>query len=156
MTTSTPPSTSPSPRYTPDDLVREAARQHARLTDAPDRDAVGEQMEGEPIPSAAGLAWHDLSDHEYDEAEEAIHDLLHTAASISPWAIGLGRDGLKPLGEAATLADSTGRPVLRLHLAVRPGIEIPDPDGLARRLAAVLTDALEPAAGPASARTTSR
>ncbi len=91
------------PTYTDDDLIAEAAKQHRYLTEEPEYMGVGEAMEDSPIASSTdATTWGALIDEnsedsdEYDEARDAIHDLMTGAADTSLWAITLGRDGLTP------------------------------------------------------------
>src|SRR5690606_13017057 len=111
----------------------------ATLTDDPDYMGVGEQMDGTLIPSTVvdlepetgeplemGRAWSQLSDHDFDEAQRDIHDLINGAADVSEWAINLSVDGLEPDGHALQLgAKAAGdhdseMPFVRLHFACHP------------------------------------
>lgn len=125
--------------YTEDDLRAEAARQHAALTDDPDYMGVGEQMDGTPIPSTVtdlepetgeplemSRAWSHLGDHDFDEAQRKIHDLINGAADVSAWAINLGADGLEPEDHTIQLGVDPGngdRPRVRLHFAFAPDMD---------------------------------
>jgi len=128
--------------YTDDDLRAEAARQHAGLTEDPDFMGVGEAMDGTPIPSTVvdlepetgeplemSRAWSQLGDHDFDEAQRKIHDLINGAADVSEWAVNLGADGLEPLPEQLSAQTDNG-PWFRLHFAVRPDM----PDDMRRAL----------------------
>ena len=125
--------------YTDDDLRAEAARQHATLTDDPDYMGVGEQMDGTPIPSTVvdlepetgeplemSRAWSHLGEHDFDEAQRKIHDLINGAADVSEWAINLSVDGLEPDGHTLQLGakeagdDDSEMPFVRLHFAFHP------------------------------------
>jgi hypothetical protein len=120
--------------YTDDDLRAEAARQHAALIEDPDFMGVGEQLDGTPIPSTAvdlepetgeplemSRAWSHLGDHDFDEAQQKIHDLITGAADVSGWAVGLGADGLEP--DEHQLTWSAGQqPIVRVHFAFHDGM----------------------------------
>ncbi|WP_432041452.1 hypothetical protein [Streptomyces cadmiisoli] len=125
--------------YTDDDLRAEAARQHAVLTENPDYMGVGEQMEGESIPSTIvdlepetseplemSRAWSHLGDHDFEAAQRKIHNLINSAADVSKWAINLGADGLEPDGHTFQIGakgpddDDPDRPFVRMHFAFHP------------------------------------
>lgn len=115
--------------YTDDDLRAEAARQHAGLTEDPDYMGVGEGMDGRYVryevvdpehgdlmPPPGTPKWDDLSEDEFDEARQKIHDLINGAVDVSEWAVNLGADGLQPDEHQFTLkADE--RPIIRAHFA---------------------------------------
>ncbi|MET7321481.1 hypothetical protein [Streptomyces sp. NPDC005549] len=118
--------------YTDDDLRAEAARQHATLAEDPDYVGVGEQMDdrfvhyevvdaehGDLMPPPGTPRWNDLSEDEFDEAQQKIHDLINGAADVSEWAVNLGADNLQPSTEHAITLNA-GRPIARIHFAFEP------------------------------------
>jgi hypothetical protein len=121
--------------YTDADLIAEAARQHHDLTEDPDYMGVGEQMEYQTITSAPGLTWDQLGDDDYDSAQEAIHDLIGSAADTSRWAVTLGAAGLTP-NEPFAVRSTTGGWQVAVQVATNP--EIRD-DAHTRLLAEIRT-----------------
>ncbi|MFD6415970.1 hypothetical protein [Streptomyces sp. NPDC060194] len=116
--------------YTDDDLIAEAARQHAGLTEDPDFMGVGERMQNSEIESllppeeadgAEGPHWDDLLDEdEFDEAQRKIHDLVLDAADTSLWAVQLGADGLEPDEEYALTVNLGEKAGARILFAFDP------------------------------------
>lgn len=137
--------------YTHNDLIAEAARQHAALTEDPDFMSVGEMMEDsmiestavdlEPetgIPAEMGVSWGQrLNGDDYNAAQRRIHDLIHKAANVSEWAVKLGIAELQPhepfairsMGEydiavqVATHPDLTDTARTELLAAIRAAVE---------------------------------
>ncbi|MEU9198874.1 hypothetical protein [Streptomyces sp. NPDC048332] len=142
--------------YTNDDLIAEAARQHATLTEDPDFMGVGEAMEGAGIesqgpeedeegfvdPAAQAWQWDELLDEdEFSAAQRKIHDLINGAADVSAWAVQLGADGLQP--EDHTLSvDADDRPLVRLHMAFAPELDDAARVSFTAGLARVIADGL--------------
>lgn len=139
--------------YTDNDLRAEAARQHAGLTKDPDYVGVGEAMDTELVAHSvvtredgerAGLPWNGLLPFEaddgaaYDEAQDAIHELISGAADVSEWAINLGADSLQPGTRVIDIGWTDGPLRARIHIAYAP--EMPDDER--DRLAADLSDAI--------------
>lgn len=106
--------------YTDDDLRAEAAKQLATLASDAEFMCIGERMEGSPIDSTDGNChWDQLEDADFDEAQRAIDGLIEKAADLSEWAIELGADGLKPVGDCLSLKGGD-RPIVRVHFAFEP------------------------------------
>lgn len=112
--------------YTDDDLRAEAARQHATLAEDPDYMGVGEQMDdrfvryevvdpehGDLMPPPGTPRWNELGEHEFDVAQNQIHDLINGAADVSEWAVNLGADGLEPDEHVVTAGENR----VRVHFA---------------------------------------
>ncbi|MDH6226245.1 hypothetical protein [Streptomyces sp. MJP52] len=144
--------------YTDDDLRAEAARQHAALTEDPDFMSVGEQMDGTPIPSTVvdlesetgeplemSRAWSQLGDHDFDEAQRKIHDLITSAVDVSEWAVALGAEGLEPEGHTIRLGakgpdpDDADEPFVKLHFAFHPTATAAERDRFVVELTKVIT-----------------
>ncbi|QQN79770.1 hypothetical protein [Streptomyces sp. XC 2026] len=102
--------------YTRADLITEAARQHHELTQEQNFVDTGERMEGAPIASAEDATWDALDDRHYDTAMREIESLIEGSADTSPWAVGLGDDGLVPSEQAITLGPLDD-PRVRIHFA---------------------------------------
>lgn len=113
--------------YTDADLLAEAARQHATLTEDPDFMGVGEQMEDAPVDHTddndTSLTWKELlvpegggSREAFGEAQRKIHDLIGDAADVSEWAVQLGAAGLEP-DEHQLKFDVGDKPLVRIHFA---------------------------------------
>lgn len=119
--------------YTDADLYAEAARQHKELTEDPDFMGVGEQMEGERIPSTVtdpdaaattregGRTWDMLAADDFDAANNRIADLIGGAADVSKWAVQLGADGLQPDDHELTWK-AGDQPIVRVHFAFHEGL----------------------------------
>lgn len=130
--------------YTINDLIAEAARQHAALTEDPDFVGVGEQMQDSEVASltpqhttedidgqpndADGATWQQLLPPEadaceaYDLAQNQIYDLITGAADLSKWAVNLGAHGLEPV-DTALVTSSKGEERVRLHFAFAPDMD---------------------------------
>lgn len=138
----------PDTPYTDADLRAEAARQHAAALHAPDRVAVGEEMELQPIPSTViGLepdtgeplkmsrTWKQLSDDDFHDAHNQVHELLEDAVDLSQWAVNLGASFLtRTTGLVWGYGDNW-------HLAV----QVAHRRGIAEDLHAALVDAVRAA-----------
>jgi hypothetical protein len=142
--------------YTDDDLRAEAARQHATLAEDPDYMGVGEQMEdrfvryevvdpehGDLTPPPGTPRWNELGEHEFDVAQNQIHDLINGAANLSGWAVDIGADGLEPEEHSMTVK-SAGRPIARAYFAF--ALDVSESMRLAREETAAVTISSEPAA----------
>lgn len=111
--------------YTDDDLRTEAARQYAEVLRAPDRLEVGDEMAGQPILSrvddAGTMRWGQLSDDDFHDAGNEVHQLLDSAVDMSAWSVNLGARYLKTTTE---LAWGRGGDAwdLALQIAHRPGL----------------------------------
>jgi hypothetical protein len=108
--------------YTDDDLRREAARQYAEVLRAPDRLEVGDEIQGQPIPSRSGsVRWGALSDDDFHDANREVHELLDSAVDMSAWSVNLGARYLKTTTE---LAWGRGGDAwdLAVQIAHRPGL----------------------------------
>lgn len=108
--------------YTDDDLRREAARQYAEVLSAPDRLEVGDEMQGQPVPSRSGsVRWGELSDDDFHDAGNEVHELLDSAVDMSAWSVNLGARYLKTTTE---LAWGRGGDAwdLAVQVAHRPGL----------------------------------
>ncbi|MFJ4837137.1 PAS domain-containing protein [Streptomyces sp. NPDC088746] len=127
--------------YTPADLIAEAARQHATLSEDAEFMCVGEMMQDSEVASLApqhtaedidgqpndadGVTWQQLLPLEadaceaYDLAQNRIYDLIRGAADVSAWAVQLGADGLQPEDHTLTV-EGDGRPLVRVHVAFAP------------------------------------
>jgi hypothetical protein len=108
--------------YTVADVLTEAARQHKAATEDPGFSGIGEQMEGNKIPSRGDFQWDQLDDDDFDKAQRAIDDLLGKAADVSEWAVQLGDDGLQPSDDHVITLDGDGKPIARIHFAFEPGM----------------------------------
>lgn len=81
--------------YTDGDLRTEAARQCAEVLRAPDRLEVGDEMQGQPVPSRSGsVRWGELSDDDFHDAGNEVYELLDDAPDLSRWAVDLGANCL--------------------------------------------------------------
>jgi len=108
--------------YTDDDLRAEAARQYAEVLRAPDRLEVGDEMQGQPVPSRSGsVRWGELSDDDFHDAGNEVHELLDSAVDMSAWSVNLGARYLKTTTE---LAWGRGGDAwdLAVQIAHRPGL----------------------------------
>ena len=132
------------PPYTIEDLIAEAARQHAVLTKNPDFMGVGEAMQDSAVASLApqhaakdidgqpndadGVTWQQLLPFEadaceaYDLAQNRVYDLIRDAADLSKWAVNLGARGLEPV-DTALVTSSKGEERVRLHFAFAPDMD---------------------------------
>jgi hypothetical protein len=123
--------------YTDDDLRTEAARQYAEVLRAPDLLEVGDEMQGQPVPSQSGsVRWGELSDDDFHDARKQVHELLDDAVDASAWSVNLGARHLKTTTE---LAWGRGGDAwdLAVQIAHRPG--------LSTELRAALTGAIRDA-----------
>lgn len=117
--------------YTDDDLRTEAARQYAEVLRAPDRLEVGDEMQGQPVPSRSGsVRWGELSDDDFHDAGNEVHELLDSAVDMSAWSVNLGARYLKTTTE---LAWGRGGDAwdLAVQIAHRPGLSTELRDALA-------------------------
>ncbi|MGW4028210.1 hypothetical protein ACWEFL_02640 [Streptomyces sp. NPDC004838] len=141
----------PDTPYTEDDLRAEAARQHRDLTRDHDAMGVGEQMDGESIPSTVidlepetgeplelCRAWSHLTDDDFDAAQRSIHGLITGAADTSAWAIALGATGLAPGPSLAYQSTTAGTYDVAVHVATGPHLR----DAARDELLAELADAI--------------
>ena len=117
--------------YTDDDLLAEAAAQHAVLTDDPDFMGVGEGMQDSIVASTesnGGKTWGELLPYEADggkafnDAQRRIHDLI-PGADVSEWAVSLGADGFQPDTEYAIDINADGRQFARVLFAFEHSVE---------------------------------
>jgi hypothetical protein len=108
--------------YTDDDLRAEAARQYAEVLSAPDLLEVGDEMQDRPVPSRSGnVRWGELSDDDFHDARNEVHELLDDAVELSAWSVNLGARYLKTTTE---LAWGRGGDAwdLAVQIAHRPGL----------------------------------
>lgn len=109
--------------YTDEDLLAEAASQHATALRDPDFMGIGEQMTDDIVTSTetdgGGKTWSELlPDHkDFGTAQNAIDNLLTNAADVSDWAINLGADGLEPGTKHVDIGWDNGPLQARIHIA---------------------------------------
>ncbi|MER6235919.1 hypothetical protein ABT185_07565 [Streptomyces clavifer] len=138
----------PDQPYTPADLAAEAARQHAELAKNTDGRQVLVRMLDATVASTliedgdTGLTWDEaLNCPQFEEPQQAIHDLIVGAADVSAWAVQLGADGLEPEDHTLTV-DGDGRPLVRLHCAFHPDLGDISRVAFMNGLAQVLADGM--------------
>jgi hypothetical protein len=124
--------------YTVADVLTEAARQHKAATEDPGFSGIGEQMEGNKIPSRGDFQWDQLDDDDFDKAQRAIDDLIGKAADVSAWAVQLGDDSLQPGARSIDIGWTDGPLMARLHIAYAADM----PDDEREQLAADISDAI--------------
>jgi hypothetical protein len=136
--------------YTDDDLRTEAARQYAEALRSPDLLEVGDEMQGQPIPSTVvdlepdtgeplemSRTWGQLSGDDFHDARNEIHELLDSAPDVSRWAVRLGTCYLRQTTELAWGHGDAWD--LAVQVAHRPGIS----DDLHQALVGAVRDAVQ-------------
>lgn len=111
--------------YTDEDLRAEATRQYAEVVSAPDLLEVGDEMRSRPVPSRSAdesFRWGQLSDDDFHDARNEVHELLDDALDLSRWSVDLGACGLRKTTE---LAWGRGGDAwdLAVQIAHRPGLK---------------------------------
>lgn len=118
--------------YTDDDLRAVAASLHVRAVCDADI----------PLRSAVEHKWGDQLDGEaFDEACEQVVQTLERAADLSAWAVNLGADGLEPAVQTLTV-DGDGKPLVRVHLAFAPHLDVQARNAFVTGLAHRISDGL--------------
>lgn len=92
------------------DILTEAARQHANLTQGADPVSVGEQMADRPLNTKSDTTWGDLSDELFEHAAMDILKAVDGAADLSLWAVSLGAFGLEAEEDAVIFGGSANKP----------------------------------------------
>lgn len=113
--------------YTDIDLITEAARQHHRLTQKPNRSAVLVSMdESGFFQEATSHQWKTISEEQVDAAHNRVYSLIENAANVSAWAIQLGADGLAPYPYRVDAPSPDGVVRARIHFAFDPSLSSMD------------------------------
>lgn len=119
--------------YTDADLRFEAARQYAEALSFPDRLEVRDEMQGQPIPSTVvdlepetgeplemSRTWGQLSDDDFHDAGNEVHDLLDNLPDLSRWAVDLSASHLRKTTHLAWGHGTNWD--LAVQIAHRPGL----------------------------------